>query len=99
MNFSEFNRRLHCSMVDRLKDHLIDFESFITFKSQSEFHESVRKALDSDTNRAVPHVRVPGFWDGVIVAIDDDVQVFCHTLGHFVQVLEVEGLRLMIGKL
>merc|ERR1719500_1454665 len=47
------------------------------------------QTLDTDTNGPVPHVAVPGLLHGVVVHVNDLVQVLSCNLGYMFQLLEV----------
>ena len=43
-----------------------------------ERHKSISKALDSDTNRSMTHVRATSLRDGIVVDINDPIKVKCN---------------------
>jgi hypothetical protein len=55
----------------------------------AEHHESIGKTLHTDPDRSMAHVGLPCFRDGVVVDVDDAVQVECDNLSNVVQLLEV----------
>ena len=76
---------LHCSVVDRLKDHRIDLEGFIALEDESHDLEGISETLNANTDGSVAHVRVLSLYDWVVVAVDHTVQVLGDTLGHAVE--------------
>ena len=76
-------------MVDGLENLDIEFLGSCRVEWHAEHHESIGQALHTDPDGPVAHVRVPCFWDGVVVDVDDAVQVECNDLSDIVQLLEV----------
>jgi len=52
-------------------------------------HEGVGETLDTNTNRTMAHVGLAGLWNGIVVHIDDTIQVESDCLGDFVKLLEI----------
>jgi len=50
------------------------------------------RTLHADADGAVAEVRVGGLLDGVVVAVDDLVQVARHHLGHLAEAAVVEAM-------
>ena len=76
-------------MVDSLEDLNVEFLCRCGVEWHAQHHESVSKALHTDPNRSMTHVGLPRFGDGIVVDVDDAVQVECDDLGNIVQLLEV----------
>jgi hypothetical protein len=81
--------RLERGVVDGLEDLQVELTSGRTVESHSQGHERVGETLNTETDGSVTHVRVLGLDDGVIVDVDDPVQVLGDDLGDGVQLLEV----------
>lgn len=77
------------SMVDGLKDLLVQLSSLRRLERHAQSKESIGKTLDTDTNGSVSHVAVASFRNGVVVHINDPVQVANDSLCDLVQLLEV----------
>ena len=76
-------------VVDGLEDLNVQLASLSRIEGHTESQESISKTLHTDTNRTVAHVAVVGFLDGVVVDVDDPVEVADDDLGDLVQPLEV----------
>ena len=72
---SHVGGRFDRGVVDRFEDLEIELSSLGRVERHSERHEGVRESLHSDTDRSVSHVGVFGFLDGVVVDVDNSVQV------------------------
>lgn len=80
---------LKSTMVDGLEDLDVQFLGGLRVERHAESHESISETLNTNTNRSVAHVRSAGFWDGVVVDVDDAVKVIGDDLGNFMELLEV----------
>jgi len=80
---------LACSVIDRLKDLDIQFLRGGRVKWHAQRHERVCETLNPEPDGTVAHVRPARFGDGVVVSIDDAIQVERDGLGHVVELLEV----------
>jgi len=76
-------------MVDGLEDLNVKFLGSCGFEWHAQHHEGVSKTLHTNPNRSMAHIGRPRFGDGVVVDIDDAIQVECDDLGNIVQLLEV----------
>ena len=76
-------------MVYCLEDLLIQFVRLLRFEGHAQDHESIRKALHAETSRAMTHVGVTCLRNGVVVDVDNTVQVEGHNLGNNVKLIEV----------
>ena len=95
----EFHGRLHGSMIDRLEDLRVEVECFRALKSKTHLLEGVCHPLYPNTYGAMAEVRCLRLLDGVVVAIDDSVQVPGDSLGYAMQGLEVKGATLVVCEL
>ena len=85
----ELARGSQGGVVDGLEDLDVELASLRRVEGHAESEESIRKTLNTDTNRTVAHVAVVGLHDGVVVDVDDLVKVADDDLGDLVQLLEV----------
>lgn len=81
--------RLERTVVDRLEDLDVQLLRLRGVKRHAQGHEGVCESLHTDADGAVAHVRGPGLLDGVVVHIDDLVEIVRNNLGDVVQLLEV----------
>jgi hypothetical protein len=84
-------------VVHRLEDVLVQLLRLGRLEGEAQRHERVGKALAADTDRAVAHVRALGLLDGVVILVDDPVQVHRQDLDDLVEHLEVERAVLNEG--
>mmetsp|Transcript_85769 Transcript_85769/g.191778 ORF Transcript_85769/g.191778 Transcript_85769/m.191778 type:complete len:753 (-) Transcript_85769:7-2265(-) len=75
--------------VNGLEDILVQLLRAVALEGQAHDHEGVGKALDTKSDGSVPHVGAPGLLDGVVVAVDDLVEVARGHPRHLVEALEV----------
>lgn len=68
---SYFHRRFTCSKVNRFKNLLIHFLSFITLERYSHLNKSISKSLNTNTNRSIFHVGIFCFFNRIIVFINN----------------------------
>lgn len=68
-------------MVNGLEDLQVELTSGRTVESHSQGHERVGETLNTETDGSVTHVRVLGLDDGVVIDINDPVQVLGDDLG------------------
>merc|ERR1719500_1394629 len=87
-----FARSFQSSIINSLEYLLVQGGGFFRFEWKPHEDVSIRQTLDTNTNRPVPHVAVPRLNDGVIVHINDLIQVLRGYLGHALQPLEVVSL-------
>ena len=99
INLGNFHRGLHSSVVNSLKDQLVDLVSSIGLEGQTHNLESVCEALNTNADRSVTHVRGLSLNDRVEVAVDHLVEVLGDAFGDPVEGLVVELLRRGAGKL
>ena len=95
----DFHGRLHSSMVDCLEDLGVEIKCFRALKSKTHFLEGVCHPLYPNTYGAMAEIRCLCLLDGVIVAIDDSVQVPRDSLGYAMQGLEVKSATLVVCEL
>ena len=63
---------------------------FFRFERQPQQQKQISEPLDTYANRAMAHIGILCLLDGVIVAVDDAVEVRVIDLGHFKELLMVE---------
>jgi len=76
-------------MVDGLEDLDVEFLGSRGVEWHAEHHESIGKTLHTDSDRSMAHVGLPCFGDGVVIDVDDAIQVECDNFSDVVQLLEV----------
>src|SRR5689334_19956268 len=76
-------------MVDSLKDLNVELPCFRRVKWQTKCKEGIGETLDTETDGSVSEVALLGFFNGVVVDVDDLVQVAGHNLSDLVQATEV----------
>ena len=76
-------------MVDGLEDLNVEFLGGCGVEWHAEHHESIGKTLHTDSDRSMAHVGLPRFRDGIVIDVDDTIQVVCNNLSNVVQLLEV----------
>ena len=67
-------------MINSFEDLDIEFLRRLRVERHTKCHKSIRQALDT----AVAHVGSTGLRDGVVVDVNDTVEVVCHDLGDIV---------------
>jgi hypothetical protein len=82
-------RRLEGGMVDGLEDLQVELTSGRSIKGHTQGHKGISETLNTESDRSVTHVRVLGFLNGVIVDVDDLVQVLGYDLGDLMKLLEI----------
>ena len=70
-------------MIDSLEDKGIDLKSSFVFKGDLHSLKSVGKSLDTYTNGSMPLVGSLSFFDGVVVDVNNFVEVFSDSLSDF----------------
>ena len=85
-------------MIDCLENLSVDINSFLTFKCNSHLLECIGKPLDSDTNWPMSHVRNLSLFDRIVIAINNSVEIFSHSLCNFMQSLVIKGLSFVISE-
>ena len=83
-------------IVDALEDLLVERLGFLTVVIDLEHGEGVSKTLNTQSDGPVSQVGVLGLLDGVVVPVDDLVQVADQFCGHILKFLEVEGLGSLV---
>ena len=81
----ELHWRLHCSMINCFKDQFGQFYCSLIFKGDTHFLQSVSKALYSNTNRSMFHIRISSLGNRVKVFVYHNIQVLCNSLGYAMQ--------------
>ncbi len=76
-------------MVDGLEDLEVELTGLRTVERHTKSHEGVGETLNSETDGSVTHVGVASLRDGVVIDVDDLVQVLGNDLGDVVELLEV----------
>ena len=79
--FGQFTGRLYGGKVHGFKDVTVQFCGLRRVEGQAHQNKSVRKALNTQTDRTMTEVRLLGFWNWVVVAVDDTVQITNSDLG------------------
>lgn len=82
-------RSFQSAMVDSFKNLDVQFLGLGRVERHAERHESISEALHTNPNWAMAHVRTTSFRDGIVVDVDDLVQVVRDNLGDIVESLEV----------
>lgn len=52
-------------------------------------HKGISKTLHANTNGAMPHIASASFGDGVVVNVNDTVEVVGNNFGHVMELFEV----------
>jgi len=81
--------RFDSGVVNGLEDLKVELTSFGRVEGKTESHESIGETLNSNSDRTVTHVAVLCLLDGVVVDIDDSVQVESDSFDDIVKLLEV----------
>ena len=76
-------------MVNGLKDLDVEVLGSCGVEGHAEHHESICKALHTNSDRSMTHVGLPRFRDWVVIDIDNAIQVVCDNLCNIVQLFEV----------
>ena len=76
-------------MVHGLEDLNVELLGSWRVEWHAEHHESIGKTLHANANGSVTEVGLLRFRDGIVVDIDDTVQIECDDLSDVVQLLEV----------
>jgi hypothetical protein len=82
-------RSLQGPGVYRLEDLDIEFLRLGGVEGHTEGHEGVGEPLDPDPDGTVTEVGSARFWDGVVVAVDDAVEIECDGFGDGMEFLKV----------
>lgn len=77
------------SVVDSLKDLLVELAGLGRLERHAQSKEGISKTLNTNTDRAVAHVAVASLGDGVVVDINDAVQVANNNHSDVVKLLKV----------
>ena len=76
-------------MVDGLEDLNVEFLGGCGVEWHAKHHEGIGKTLYTDSDWPMAHVGLPRFRDGVVIDVDDAIQVECDNFSNVVQLLEV----------
>ena len=76
-------------MVNSLEDLDVELLGLRRIERHAESHEGIGETLHTDTYGAMAEVRATSFGDGVVIDVDDAVQIVGDHLGYIVQLLEV----------
>lgn len=77
-------------MVDSFEDISVELEGVSGFVRHLQNLEGISKSLNTNTNRSVSHVGVSSLNNGVVVDVNNSVEIFCYALGHLVEVVEIK---------
>ena len=72
---SHVGGRFDGGVIDSFEDLEIELSSLRRVERHSERHEGVGESLHSDTDRSVSHVGVFSFFDGVVVDVDNSIEI------------------------
>ena len=86
---SDLARRLERRVVDSLEDLLVEGSSPVRVEGESENHERVGEAIDTETDRTMAKVGLLGLGYRVVISINDAIKVLGDDLSHVVEFLEV----------
>ena len=81
-----------------LEDPLVDLSRPLLFPGHTHHREHICEALDTETDGAVAHVRLQGLRSGIIVNINDTIQVPHNDLGDLTELGVVEQLSPLVYK-
>mmetsp|Transcript_24091 Transcript_24091/g.50016 ORF Transcript_24091/g.50016 Transcript_24091/m.50016 type:complete len:412 (+) Transcript_24091:68-1303(+) len=84
--------------VDGLEDVLVQSSCGFAFERQLHHQKCIGQTLNPQTHRSVSHVGTSGFLHGVVVPVNDLVQILGHHLSHLVELLEVIGTSFGVGE-
>ncbi len=85
-------------VVDGLEHLAVQLARLGRLERHAQGQEGVGQALDADADGAVAHVAVAGLGDGVVVDVDDAVEVAHDDLGDLVQLGEVVGAGVVVDE-
>merc|ERR1719228_123800 len=88
-NFCQLTGGFKCTKIKCFKDLLVQIGSFIRLEWKPHENVGISKPLDTNTNRSVPHVAIPSFLYGVVVHINDLIEVLGGNFGNKFQLLKV----------
>ena len=97
--FSQFTTGFHCTVINCFENLFVQKSSLWGLERIPHQDESVGKTLNADTDGPVPHVRVAGLLYGVVVDVDDLVQVARHNLDDLLQSVKVVSFLGLVHKL
>ncbi|KAI6763085.1 hypothetical protein HG530_009065 [Fusarium avenaceum] len=86
------------SVVDGLKDLLVELSSLWRLEGHAQSKESISKTLYTKTDRSVTHVAVASLLHRVVVDIDDLVQVADNNLTDLMQLLEIIASLIIVDE-
>ena len=76
-------------MIDGLENLNVEFLCSLGVEWHAKHHESICKTLHTNSDRSMAHVGLPRFRDGVVIDVDNAVQVKCDNLGNVMQPLKI----------
>src|SRR5690606_19093072 len=91
VHFGQLHGSLHSAVIDRFENVFVQASCFRRVERHAELNERVRQTLDANTDGTVAQVRPAGFFDRIVVDVDNLVKVTRHYLGDFVQLVVIEG--------
>lgn len=80
------------SVIDGFENLLVEQPGLRAVEGHAQSHEGISEALDTDADGTVAHVGLASLGNGVVVDVDDAVQVERDHLGDVVKLLEVVRL-------
>mmetsp|Transcript_43526 Transcript_43526/g.93229 ORF Transcript_43526/g.93229 Transcript_43526/m.93229 type:complete len:535 (+) Transcript_43526:75-1679(+) len=89
---------LASSEIDGFENVRVQLLGLLALEGEPHHEESVSQTLNAETNGSVPHVGVAGLREGVVVPVNDLVQVASDDLCHFVEALEVVLLTSLLDE-
>jgi hypothetical protein len=95
---SQLHRGSQGSVIDGLKDLLVELSGLGGLEGHAKSKESIGKTLDTKTDGSVTHVAVASLLHRVVVDIDDLVQVADNNLTDLMQLLEVVASLIVVDE-
>ncbi len=90
MSRSEGHRCFKCGVINRLENLSVEHTGFFAMERNIHHHKYIRESLDADTDGAVAQIARPRFISGVIINIDDLVQIIYDEGGDALELCEVK---------
>src|SRR5271170_8248552 len=87
---SKFSRRFDSSMINRFKDLNVEMFSLGGIKRHSHCQKRIRQPLNTNSDRSMTHIGSTSFFDGIIIDIDNLVEIVCNDFDDIVHFLEIE---------
>src|SRR5277367_5132981 len=94
----KFSRRFDCSMINRFKDLNVEMFSLGGIKRHSQRQKRICQPLNTNSDRSMTHIGSTSFFDGIIIDVDNLVEIVCDDLNDIVQFLEIEFLVVDKGR-